>query len=98
MTQLFAVIRRRGPAWRDDRAMEDQGEWDAHASFMNGLVKDGFVALGGPLEGTAEILLGVRADSAADIEARLAADPWSEMGLLRPGRIAPWTLRMGALP
>jgi uncharacterized protein YciI len=98
MTQLFAVIRSRGPAWRDDRAMEDQGEWAAHAAFMNGLVKDGFVLLGGPLEGTTDILLAVRADSAEAVEARLAADPWTEMDLLRLGRVAPWTLRMGALP
>ena len=98
MTQLFAVIRSRGAAWRDDRAMEDQGEWAAHAAFMNGLVKDGFVVLGGPLEGTTDILLAVRAASPEDITERLAADPWSGMDLLRLGRIAPWTLRMGALP
>jgi len=98
VSRLFAVIRSRGPAWRDDRAMEDQGEWDAHAVFMNGLVNDGFVVIGGPLEGTTDVLLAVRAESAEAIEARLAADPWTEMGLLRLGRIAPWTLRMGALP
>ena len=98
MTQLFAVIRSQGAAWRDDRAMEDQGEWAAHAAFMNGLVKDGFVVLGGPLEGTTDILLAVRAASPEDITERLAADPWSGMDLLRLVRIAPWTLRMGALP
>jgi len=98
MTQLFAVTRSRGPAWKDDRPMEEQGEWDAHAAFMNSLVSDGFVIIGGPLEGTRDVLLAVRADSAAAIEARLAADPWSEMELLRLGRVAPWTLRMGTLP
>jgi len=98
VTGLFAVIRSRGPAWRDELPMEDQGEWAAHAAFMNGLVKAGFVVIGGPLEGTADILLAVRAASPADITERLAADPWSGMDLLRLGRIAPWTLRMGALP
>ena len=98
MTQLFAVIRSRGPAWQDDLPMEEQGEWAAHAAFMNGLVKDGFVIIGGPLEGTPDVLLTVRAESPEAIEARLAADPWVEMDLLRLGRVAPWILRMGALP
>ena len=98
MSQLFAVIRSRGPAWQNDRPMEEQGEWRAHADFMNGLVKDGFVIIGGPLEGTRDVLLAVRAESAAAVEARLATDPWTEMGLLRLRRVAPWTLRMGTLP
>jgi hypothetical protein len=29
--------------------MEQQSDWPAHASFMDGLVDEGFVVLGGPL-------------------------------------------------
>ncbi len=50
MTTLFAVIRTRGPAWRASFPLEGQTDWNAHASFMNGLKADGFVVLGGPLE------------------------------------------------
>jgi uncharacterized protein YciI len=94
---LFAVIRARGPAWNHSRPLEGQPEWPAHATFMNGLKADGFVVLGGPLEGTSEVLLIVRAENEAEVRSRLAADPWSANDLLRVARTAPWTLRLGAL-
>lgn len=64
---------------------------------MNALVDEGFVLLGGPLE-EPDVLLIVRANSAQEITERLADDPWHRMDLLRITRIAPWTLRLGALP
>jgi len=98
MQQLFAVICHRGPAWRTGLPLEDQAEWDAHASFMDALVEEGFVVLGGPLETTSEVLLIFRSHSPEEIQQRLAADPWHKMDLLRLGRITPWTLRLGSLP
>lgn len=96
-SQLFAVMRTRGAAWNDAAAMEEQIDWRAHADFMNALVADGFMLLGGPLTGTRDVLLVVRAESEADVEARLAADCWSVKGLLRTLRINPWRLRLGSL-
>ena len=97
MTRLFAVIRSRGPAWDESRPLEGQAGWANHAAFMNGLLRDGFVALGGPLEGTRDVLLVVRAASESEIAGRLAADPWSGNGLLTVVRTCPWQLRLGAL-
>ena len=95
--RLFAVFRSRGPAYDDTRPLDGQQDWRAHADFMNGLLRDGFVVLGGPLEDTPDVLLIVRAESVEEIQARLAADPWSG-DLLRVTRVTPWTLRLGALP
>lgn len=97
MQQLFAVIRTRGPAWRDSQPLEGQVDWPAHASFMNALAKEGFVVLGGPLEGTADVLLIVRAGGSDEIRRRLAEDPWARNDLLRVTRVVPWTLRLGSL-
>ena len=97
MPQLFAVIRTRGPAFEPSRPLEAQTDWPAHAAFMNGLVRDGSVILGGPLEGTADVLLVMRAETAGEAERRLAADPWTARDLLRVSRITPWTLRLGSL-
>lgn len=97
MSRLFAVIRTRGPAWQACRPMESQAEWPAHASFMNALAKDGFVVIGGPLEGTDDVLLIMRADSPDEVRSRLASDPWASNDLLRITRVAPWTLRLGSL-
>ena len=98
MQQLFAVIRTRGAAWQEARSLEAQEAWGAHAAFMNALAKEGFIVLGGPLEGTSDVLLIVRAGSADEISERFAADPWSgERDLLRISRISPWILRLGSL-
>ena len=57
----------------------------------------GFVLLGGPLEGTPNVLLIVHAEEAEDIRSRLAADCWARNDLLRTAEVAPWTLRLGSL-
>jgi hypothetical protein len=96
MQRLFAVTRSRGEAWNRLRALEEQEGWRLHADFMNALHEAGFVLLGGPLEGTADVLLIIRATDADEIRSRLRADPWSE-GLLTVTQIVPWTLRLGSL-
>jgi uncharacterized protein YciI len=95
--RVFAVINTRGPNWNDDKPMEEQGDWRAHADFMNGLLAEGFVLLGGPLVGTRDVLLIVRAQDEAEIEARLAEDIWVVKGLLSRRQINPWWLRLGTL-
>jgi uncharacterized protein YciI len=49
------------------------------------------------LTGTSEILLVIRADGSDDVRTKLAADPWSKMGLLTIARIEAWELRLGSL-
>ena len=88
MQRLFVVIRTHGPAWQNSNSMEDQDGWPAHAAFMNSLENDGFVILGGPLEGAPEVLLVVRAGSAEEVHARLKNDPWTAGDLLHYGRRA----------
>jgi hypothetical protein len=95
MPRLFAVTRSRGPAWNAERAMEEQGEWHTRAVFMTALHRDGFVLLGGPLDGTPDVLRIARANDADEIRARLADDSWTRNGLLQ--MIVPWTLRLGTL-
>jgi hypothetical protein len=97
MERVFVVLRSRGPAWDDSRPLEGQAGWVAHATFMDDLFAKRFVALVGPLEGTRDALLIVRAASASEIAERLAADPWTTSGLLVTTQISPWQLRLGSL-
>ena len=97
MERAFVVLRSRGPAWDESRPLEGQLAWTAHAEFMDGLFAEGFVALVGPLEGTRDALLVLRASSEAEIAERLAADPWSTNGLLVTTQISPWQIRLGTL-
>lgn len=97
MERLFAVTRSRGVGWNNSRPMEDQEDWQSHAAFMNALEAEGFVLLGGPLEGTPNVLLIVRASDAEQIRSRLSRDPWTLNDLLRISQVVPWTLRLGSL-
>ena len=58
---VFVVVRSRGPAWDDSQPLERQQNWDGHAAFMDVLFHEGLVALVGPLEGTRDALIVVRA-------------------------------------
>ena len=93
---VFAVIRRRVGAYDASRPLEEQQDWRAHADFMDRLHAEGFVALVGPLEGSRDVLLIVRADDAGEVEMRLGEDPWTG-SLLQTVRVAPWTLRLGSV-
>ena len=97
MKRVFAVLRSRGPAWDDSQPLEGQADWGAHAAFMNGLFEQRIAALVGPLEGTRDALLIVRASDAAEIHARLASDPWTISRLLVTKQVSPWHLRLGSL-
>ena len=61
MAKLSAVIRTRELAWNHALPLEQQQNWGGHAKFMEALHAEGFVALGGPLEGTSDVLLIIRA-------------------------------------
>jgi len=90
---FFVVIRRRGPEWDPARPMEEQTDWPAHAAFMDGLVDDGFVVLGGPLADERRVVLAVEAESEAAVRATLARDPW-HAGHLLLDSVDAWTIRL----
>jgi uncharacterized protein YciI len=88
----FAVTVEHGPGWDSSRSMRDQVEWDAHASYMDALVDEGFIVLGGPLAHGELVLMAVHAESEGEVEARFAEDPWRSMGLLRTATVEPWEI------
>jgi tetratricopeptide (TPR) repeat protein len=93
---VFAVTRAAGADWDPARSRREQDAWDEHAAFMDGLVADGFVVLGGPITPT-EALLVVRARDAAEIERRLGDDPWTAAEILVTASVHPWELLLGGL-
>jgi uncharacterized protein YciI len=93
MPRYFAVRRVRGPAWDHSKPMRQQALWDDHARFMNALAAEGFVVLGGPIgEGGEDTLLVIDSVGEETLRTRLAADPWTQAGLLEIVRVEPWTI------
>jgi hypothetical protein len=89
--QMHAVLIEHTAGWDDARGLREQDGWDEHADFMDALVDDDFVVLGGPLGDGSRVLLAVFAEDEAAIHARFAADPWHP-SLLRIASIEPWTI------
>jgi uncharacterized protein YciI len=89
---LYVVRRQRGGPWDWSRDMRQQAGWTEHASYMDALVAEGFILLGGPLAGDREVLHIVEAESEDAIHERLARDPWTPNGMLTTVRIERWTV------
>ena len=92
----FVVKREPGPAWDAESSMRAQEQWPEHAEFMEALVDDGSIVLGGPLGNGSEILLIVDSGSEDEIRARFAEDPWAPVDLLRISSIEPWDVLLRA--
>jgi uncharacterized protein YciI len=88
----FAVTLVRGSGWDESLGIREQPGWDAHAAFMDGLLDDGFILLGGPVGDQRQTLHAVEASDEQDIRHRLAQDPWAQPQLLEIGSIQPWAL------
>lgn len=89
---LFAVRLQRGGPYDFTRDVREQDGWDEHAGFMDALVADGFILLGGPLEGEREILHIVDAPTQEAVRERLAEDNWAANGMLTITSIVAWTV------
>jgi uncharacterized protein YciI len=92
---FHVVIRRSGPQWDPSRPLEEQSGWEEHAAFMDALVDEGFVVLGGPLSDEDRVVHAVEAEDEDTVRATLARDPWHRSHL-NIETIDPWTIRLDA--
>jgi uncharacterized protein YciI len=93
MPMFHVVVLRSGPEWQPDRPLEEQSGWEEHAAFMDGLVDDGIIVLGGPLADEYRVVHAVEASSEQAVRDALARDPWSGSHLV-VDVIEPWTIRL----
>jgi hypothetical protein len=89
---FFAVRLERGGPWDWSRGLREQDGWEEHARFMDSLVEDGFIVLGGPIAGEREILHAISAPSEPAVRERLAHDNWAQSGMLTITSVEPWTI------
>jgi hypothetical protein len=90
---FLVVLRRSGPDYDHSKPLEEQAGWPDHAAFMDGLVDDGFIVLGGVLGDELRTAHAVEAASEEEIRETLGRDPWSGSHLVVDS-IDPWTIRL----
>jgi uncharacterized protein YciI len=88
----FAAVVVHGPAWDNTADIRQQADWDSHAKYMDALVSNGTILLGGPLDDAATILHLVTATNETSARRHLSQDPWHRTGLLRIAHIQRWHL------
>jgi hypothetical protein len=93
MPMFLVVLRRSGPEYDHSKPLEEQSDWEEHAAFMDELVDDGFIVLGGVLGDEVRTAHAVEAESEDAIRERLAQDPWSGSHLVVDA-IDQWTIRL----
>jgi hypothetical protein len=91
MRQLFLVSERRGGPWDWSKGLREQEQFDEHGEFMDRLVDEAFVVLGGPLD-ERDVLLVLKSETEAAVLARFELDPWIQNGMLTITGIRPWTI------
>jgi uncharacterized protein YciI len=90
---FLVILRQAGPEWDGSKPMEEQPGWAEHAAFMDDLVDEGFIVLGGPLAQDRRVAHAVEAESEDAVRATWARDPWSGSHLV-VDTIEPWTIRL----
>jgi hypothetical protein len=85
VADYFLVREAKGPDWDHTTGRRQQRGWDEHAEFMEALVEQGFVVLGGPI---------VEGDGEDDVRSRLDGDPWSGTILVIES-VEPWQVWLG---
>ena len=94
---IFAVTLKRGGPWDWSLDLREQQGFEEHGRFMDTLVDEGFILLGGPLALEREVLQIIRAGSERHVRERLSEDPWLRNGMLTVTSVRAWTVLLDGL-
>ena len=96
MKNTFIAISSAGPNRDQSKGTRQQPFWDEHAAFIDQLVAERFILMGGPFVDEAEIphgaLLIVSAEDENEVLNRLKNDPWFEKGILKLESVRRWQI------
>jgi uncharacterized protein YciI len=96
MKDKFVVISSVGPNRDPSKGTREQPFWDEHAAFIDDLVDQGFIFMGGPLIDETGLpcgaLLIANADNENEVRENLKNDPWFERGILKLESVQRWQI------
>lgn len=91
-TNTFIVLSSAGARRDRSRGAREQPFWDEHAAFIDRLVEQGFIVLGGPLVDEGGAMIVVRAESEDEVRATLRNDPWYQQNVLQLVFVKRWDI------
>jgi uncharacterized protein len=90
MKSTFVVISSAGPNRDRSMSTREQPLWNEHAAFIDQLVAEGFILMGGPLVDESGAMLIVNADDENAVREKLKDDPWYTHGILKLESVKRW--------
>jgi uncharacterized protein YciI len=85
-----------GPNGDPSKRTREHPFWDEHAAFIDQLVDEGFILMGGPLVDERGMprgaLLIVNAKDENEVRDKLKNDPWTEHGILKLETVKRWEI------
>ena len=92
MKNAFVAISSAGPNRDPTRGTREQPFWDEHANFIDQLVEEGFILMGGPLVDEGGALLILNAEDENEVREKLKNDPWFKQGILKLESLKRWQI------
>jgi uncharacterized protein YciI len=96
MKNKFVVISSAGPKREHSKSTRQQPLWDEHAVFIDQLVAEGFIFMGGPLVDEGGAMLIVNATDENEVREKLKEDPWYKQGILKLDSVKRWEIFIAA--
>src|SRR5260370_12393342 len=92
MKNTFVAISSAGPNRDLSKGTREQPFWDEHAEFIDKLVAEGFILMGGPLVDEGGSLLIFNAEDENEVKEKRKNYPCREQGLLKLEHIKRWQI------
>jgi uncharacterized protein len=92
MKNTFVAISSAGPNRDFSKGTREQPFWDEHAAFIDKLVDQGVIFMGGPLVDEGGALLILNAEDENEVREKLKNDPWAEHGILKLESVKRWQI------
>ena len=89
---FHVIVRQAGPEFDPALPLDRQSGWQDHAAYMDSLVEEGTLVLGGPLP-NGRVAHAMEAGSEEELRAIWARDPWHGSHLVLES-VEPWEIRL----
>ena len=92
MKSTFVAISSASLNRDSSKGAREQPFWDEHAAFIDRLVDEGFILMGGPLVDEGGALLVFNAEDENEVRQKLKNDPWMQHGVLKLDSVKRWQI------
>src|SRR5438552_8569442 len=96
MKSTFVAISSASLNRDSSKGAREQPFWDGHAAFIDRLVDEGFILMGGPLVDEGGSLLIFNAEHENEVREKMKNDPWLKHGILKQESVKRWQIFIDA--